>query len=70
MIGHIALFVAALVAAAAGALGFPSRTGTEACLAQVVLSQTAVRTSTNARQHDVTVGSQKPARAALTTKSC
>src|SRR5262249_56788829 len=69
MIGHVALFVAALVAAAAGALGFPSRTGTEGCLAQVVSSPTAVGTPTNARPHHVTVGSQKPAPVAFGPQS-
>lgn len=46
MIGHIALFIAALVAAAAAALSFPSRTGSEAFPA-------AVQTSLNLQGRDV-----------------
>ena len=64
MIGHIALFVAALVAAAAAALGFPSRTESEACPA-------AVQASTNVYQHGMEVRDRSLARARLTARrSC
>jgi hypothetical protein len=49
MIGHIALFIAALVAASVAALGFPSRTESETCPA-------AVQTSTNVYEHGIAVG--------------
>jgi hypothetical protein len=64
MIGHIALFIAALVAAAAAALGFPSRTESERCPA-------AVQTSTNVYQHGMAVGHQSFAHARSTARgSC
>lgn len=69
MIGPVVLFVAAFVTAAAAALGFPSRTGTEGCTARVVSSKTAVRTSTNAYRQAVAVRTQKSAHAALTARS-
>jgi hypothetical protein len=64
MIGHIALFIAALVAAAAAALGFPSRTESERCPA-------AVQASTNVYQHGTAVGHRSFAHARSTARgSC
>jgi hypothetical protein len=51
MIGHVALFTAAFVAAAAAALGAPARTGSESCPAPVASSRAVVRTSTNLHRH-------------------
>jgi hypothetical protein len=65
MIGHVALFTAAFVAAAAAALGAPARTGSESCPAPVASSRAVVRTSTNLHRHGIAVGSRKSAQARL-----
>jgi len=44
MIGHVVLFIAALVAAASAALAFPRATASEGCTPRVVLSHSAVET--------------------------
>lgn len=61
MIGHITLFIAALVAAAAVALGFPSRTQSERCPA-------AVQTSTNVYEPGMAVGHRSFAHARSTAR--
>jgi hypothetical protein len=50
MTGHLVLFIAALVAAAAAALGFPSRTASEGCPARVVLAHSAVQVSAGSKE--------------------
>ena len=44
MIGHLALFATALVAAAIAALAYPSPTGSDGCRAHVDFHALAVRT--------------------------
>jgi hypothetical protein len=71
MIGHVALFMATFVGAAAVALGFPSRTGSEACPARIVSSQAAVQPSTNVHEQGVAVGNRKLRHSGLTaTRQC
>jgi len=45
MNGHLVLFIAALIAAAAAGLGFPTRTASEGCPPRVVLTQATVQAS-------------------------
>ena len=63
MIGHVAIFIAAFLAAAAAALGFPSRTESEACPA-------AVQTSTNVYQHGIATGTRSLAHTFTAGRSC
>jgi hypothetical protein len=53
MIGHVALFGATFVGAAALSLGFPSGTGSDVCLARIVSFQDAAKPSTNVHAQGV-----------------